>query len=161
MNARVVKRASDLLIGQCFPSTIRGTAKVYVKRMILNDYLKMHFPEWEVLYAYDPQKSANVGDFVLIEELKELKSKRITHRLKEVVFPCGDITDPVTGEKVMGDKYRYFLERERQLIGPAPGASGGFDYATAPPRGQGTDKDKSMKDVYIRYDARIKDDYAY
>ena len=40
MSARAVKRAADPLIGQCFPSTVKGAAKVHVKRMIFNPYLK-------------------------------------------------------------------------------------------------------------------------
>jgi hypothetical protein len=34
-----------------------------------------------------------------------------------------------------------------------------FDHKTAPPRGS-TDKDKTYRDVYVRYDSRIDDDYA-
>lgn len=38
---------------------------------------------------------------VLIKELEEKKTTLITFEVIKVLFPCGDITDPVTGRKVM------------------------------------------------------------
>ena len=33
-------------------------------------------------------------------------TKHITHEVKSIVFPFGDITDPVTGKKVVAGEYR-------------------------------------------------------
>lgn len=47
-----------------------------------------------------------MGDVVLLEQLPEKITTEIQHRIKEVVFPLGDITDPITGKKVVFDQYR-------------------------------------------------------
>jgi hypothetical protein len=44
---------------------------------------------------------------VLIQSLPEKLTRLITHKVLDVVYPCGDITDPITGKNVVVGKYRY------------------------------------------------------
>lgn len=66
-----------------------------------------YFGEFEYYYAYDPGKICKTGDMVLIQQLPEKLTRLITHKVLEVVYPCGDITDPITGKEVVVGKYRY------------------------------------------------------
>ena len=43
---------------------------------------------------------------MLIERLPSKLTKHITHKVNRVVYPFGDITDPITGKKVVVGKYR-------------------------------------------------------
>lgn len=68
------------------------------------------------MYAHDPEKLCKSGDIILIEELPHKLTTLITHKVNKVVYPLGDITDPITGKKVVGLKanfgqvaYRYEL----------------------------------------------------
>lgn len=54
------------------------------------------------MYAHDPDHLCKSGDIVLIEELPEKLTLLITHKVNKVVYPLGDITDPITGKKVVG-----------------------------------------------------------
>lgn len=65
-----------------------------------------YFKNIELIYAQDSKQVSKVGDIVLLEKLPEKITTLIQHTVKEVVYPLGDITDPVTGKKVVGDKYR-------------------------------------------------------
>ena len=51
------------------------------------------------------------------------------------------------------------MEYREELYRKLTDSSQGFDYSSAPPRGS-TDKDKTHRETYQKYDARIKDDYA-
>jgi ribosomal protein S17 len=66
-----------------------------------------HFPKYETVYAHDPEGSYKPGDVVLAQKLPSRMTKHITHEVQEVVFKFGDVTDPVTGKKVVVGKYRY------------------------------------------------------
>lgn len=65
-----------------------------------------YFKNIELIYAQDSKKVSKVGDIVLLEKLPEKITTLIQHKVKEVVYPLGDITDPVTGKKVVGEVYR-------------------------------------------------------
>lgn len=71
-----------------------------------------YFYKLEHIYAHDPEKKCKTGDIVLIEQLPEKLTKIITHRVKEVVYPYGDVTDPITGKKCIVSKYRYDINFE-------------------------------------------------
>ena len=66
-----------------------------------------YFGEFEYYYAHDPEKVCKTGDMVLIQQLPQKLTRLITHKVLEVVYPCGDVTDPITGKKVVVSKYRY------------------------------------------------------
>lgn len=95
------------------------------------------------------------GDVVLIRELPERLTRLITHAVEKVVYPLGDITDPLTGKKVVVGKYREDIEMANQLFGKSSKA---FDYEKAPPRGrlEGT-KDFTHGETYIKYHEDGKD----
>lgn len=86
---------------------------------------------------------------MLIKELPQKITTLITHSIEEIVFPLGDVVDPVTGKKCVVSKYREQIEQDMELYGKSPNA---FDYKKAPPRG----KEEGKKDfthgvTYIKY----------
>lgn len=89
------------------------------------------------------------GDIVLIKALPQKMTKLITHEVEEVVYPFGDVTDPVTGKKVAKERYREDIDRQSELYGKL---KSGFDYNKAPPRGwQEGKKDFTAKPTYTRF----------
>jgi len=53
-----------------------------------------------VYYAHDPEQQCKTGDVVLSQELSEKLTTHITHQVLKVVYPLGDVTDPITNKKV-------------------------------------------------------------
>lgn len=108
-----------------------------------------YFRKDEFYYCYDPNKKYKTGDIVLIQALQKKMTKLITHEVKEVVYPFGDITDPVTGKKVAKERYREDIEKEAELYGKLESS---FDYKKAPPRGwQDGKKDFTSKPTYTKF----------
>jgi small subunit ribosomal protein S17 len=60
----------------------------------------------------DEKAACKVGDIVLIKELSNRPASKVSHLVEEVLYPCGDVTDPVTGQKVVGSQYRYDVVKE-------------------------------------------------
>lgn len=58
----------------------------------------------------------NVGDLVLIRSLPEPVSKQIKHEVHEIVFPVGNIVDPVTGRRCRGPDYLDEVRRKFDKI---------------------------------------------
>ncbi|KAJ2948299.1 hypothetical protein O0L34_g7536 [Tuta absoluta] len=138
-----------LLLGQCVPSLKQNAAKIRVKRLELDENLLMYFRKDEFYYCHDPNQKCKSGDIVLIQALPQKLTKLITHEVKEVVYPFGDITDPVTGKKVAKAMYREDVERQSELYGKLDST---FDYKKAPPRGwQEGKKDFSEKPTYTKF----------
>jgi len=161
-------------MGQCMPCIKQNASKIRIRRMELDKNLNMvietyksshqkihlffffqYFKKDEFYFAHDPQKVCKTGDVVLIRELPERLTRLITHNVEKVVYPLGDITDPLTGKKVVVGKYREDIEMANQLFGKAEKA---FDYEKAPPRGrlEGT-KDFTHGETYIKYHEDGKD----
>lgn len=65
-----------------------------------------YFREFDFVFAHDPNKLCKVGDTVLVKPLVERLTRLITHEVLEVIYPLGDIVDPVTGKKVVMSRYR-------------------------------------------------------
>ncbi|XP_016953363.1 28S ribosomal protein S17, mitochondrial [Drosophila biarmipes] len=150
-----MSRRGLLLMGQCMPCIKQNASKIRIRRMELDKNLNMYFKKDEFYFAHDPQKVCKTGDVVLIRELPERLTRLITHNVEKVVYPLGDITDPLTGKKVVVGKYREDIEMTNQLFGKAEKA---FDYEKAPPRGrlEGT-KDFTHGETYIKYHEDGKD----
>lgn len=53
-----------------------------------------------MFYAHDPEELCKTGDVVLIQELPEKLTTFITHKVLNVIYPLGDITDPISNKKV-------------------------------------------------------------
>jgi len=99
--------------------------------------------------AHDPNNQCRSGDIVLIEELPKKLTRDITHEILKVVYPLGDITDPLTGKKCEGGVYREDKERMEKLWGTV---EGGFKYDQAPERGwQEGRKDWSHKPAQRKF----------
>jgi len=99
--------------------------------------------------AFDPEKICKAGDVVLIEELPKQMTRDITHKVLKVVYPMGDITDPISGKKCMGGQFREDMDKINNLWGKN---ETGFDHDEAPPRGwQEGKKDWSHKQGYRRF----------
>lgn len=68
----------------------------------------------------------------------------------------GDITDPITGKKVIWTKYRDEIEAVNDVYGKLPSA---FDYDSAPQRGWQEDKkDFTHVETYVKYHVFDDDD---
>jgi small subunit ribosomal protein S17 len=120
-----------------------------VSQFFLIQPVLQYFKEDQILWAHDPDKKCKSGDVVLIKEMPQKLTKLITHQIEEIVFPLGDVTDPITGKKCVVGKYRHEIEESAQLRGKSKNA---FDYDKAPPRGtQEGKKDFSHGPIYIKY----------
>ncbi|XP_046999970.1 28S ribosomal protein S17, mitochondrial [Schistocerca americana] len=158
MATGVVNR-SYLLLGQCVPCVKRNASKFKVKRMELDKNLLMYFRKDEYIYAHDPGKKCKTGDIVLIQQLPQKMTTLITHEVKDIIYPLGDITDPITGKKVVADKYRDDISRAAELFGKNDDA---FCYEDAPERGWQEDrKDFTHRRSYIKYHVYDNDNQRY
>ena len=131
--------------------------------MVLLDkfFFQQYFNEHEYIFAHDPNNISKTGDIVLIKELPRKLTTLITHTVEKVVYPLGDITDPLTGKKCVVGKYREQIEETNKMYGKKPTA---FDYEKQPPRGRLENTlDLTNKPTYIRYhdDGNPKDPYSY
>nr|CAG4635145.1 EOG090X0GMQ [Alona affinis] len=137
------------VLARCMPSDVKNAAKFQVKLMEFDTNLNMHFSKHETVYAHDPASKCKPGDVVLIERLPSKLTKNITHVVNSVVYPFGDITDPITGKKVVVGKYRDEIEAKSTLYGKNPE---GFEYDVAPERGWQKDKrDFTYQETYRKY----------
>ncbi|KAJ8960155.1 hypothetical protein NQ318_003875 [Aromia moschata] len=156
-----LQKASNtfMLLGTCVPCLKQGAAKFKVKRLELDENLLMYFPKHEFVYAHDPDSQCKTGDVVLIEQLPQKMTRLITHKVKEVIYPLGDVTDPLTGKKVASARYRDHIDAVSKVYGQRSKA---FDYDKAPPRGWQEDKkDFTHVETYIKYhDSGEDDPYA-
>ncbi|KAB7497981.1 28S ribosomal protein S17, mitochondrial [Armadillidium nasatum] len=141
-----------LLIGQCIAHNAPSATRVQIKMQDFNSFLKLYFGKHVLLYAHDPEQKCKDGDIVLIRKREEPLTKYITHDLVKIVYKYGDITCPITGEKVVGDTYRKTMALTKELYGVAEDGTGGFDYDSAPERGWQEDrKDFSHRVTYKKY----------
>ncbi|KAL1513001.1 hypothetical protein ABEB36_002489 [Hypothenemus hampei] len=140
---------TSMLLGVCVPSLKRGASKFKIKRLELDMNLNMYFPKQEYVYAHDPSNLCKTGDIVLIELLPKKLTQLITHEVKEVLYPMGDMTCPLTNKKMTGIKYRDHIAAVNKVYGERPNA---YNYEKAPPRGWQEDKkDFSHRETYIKY----------
>ncbi|XP_015594477.1 uncharacterized protein LOC107267375 [Cephus cinctus] len=149
MATRKGKQALTLLLGQCVPSMKENAAKIRVKKLDFDAHLNMYFNKHEYLYAHDPEKLCKTGDTVLVQSLPSRLTRIITHKVVNVIYPLGDITDPITGKKSVVSKYRDDIKRVHEIYGKSENA---FDYDKRPPRGSQEGKlDFSHKEGYVKY----------
>jgi len=150
VKAVVAAPKRKLLLGACYPSEIPKTIRVTVRELDFDTWIHMYFSKYVGYYAEDPG-NCRQGDVVLIEELPERKTRDITHKILRVIYPLGDITDPITGKKCFGSIYREDMDKEADLYGRNPRA---FNYNKARPRGwQEGRKDWSHKKPFRKFHA--------
>ncbi|KAF5274630.1 hypothetical protein FQR65_LT04330 [Abscondita terminalis] len=148
-----------LLLGECVPCLKQNASKFKIKRLELDQNLLMYFRKDDFVYALDPEKKCKTGDIVLIEKCPEPITRLITHKVKEVVYPLGDIIDPFTGKKVIAGKFRDHIDAVNEIYGKS---STTFDYDKAPDRGWLEDKkDFTHVETYIKYHEFKDDDQPY
>ncbi|XP_042892809.1 28S ribosomal protein S17, mitochondrial-like [Penaeus japonicus] len=141
-----------MIIGQCIAHETKNAAKVRVKKLQFDERLHMYFAKHTNFYAHDPDKQCKVGDIVLIKALPEKMTRFISHSLVKVVYPYGDVTDPITGKKCVVSSYRENIEKRNEMFGVAEEGAGGFDYTEAPERGwQEGKKDFTHKVGYKKW----------
>uniref|UniRef100_T1IZ82 28S ribosomal protein S17, mitochondrial n=1 Tax=Strigamia maritima TaxID=126957 RepID=T1IZ82_STRMM len=106
-----------LVIGQCVATSLKNAVKVSFRTQELDENLFMYFQKKRVLYAHDENKVCKLGDIVLIKQLAQQWTKEITHEVVKVVFPLGDVIDPLTGKKSIGPIYEEHLDRRIRSLG--------------------------------------------
>ncbi|XP_043280813.1 28S ribosomal protein S17, mitochondrial [Venturia canescens] len=131
--AATAKQAVKYFLAQCVPTTRSQTSRFRIKLLEFDENLRMYFNSYKFVFAYDPQKLCKTGDTVLIQSLPEKMTRLITHKVIEVVYPLGDITDPITGKKAVVGRFREDIKAINELYGESPNA---FDYDKEPPRGK-------------------------
>ncbi|XP_031837471.1 mitochondrial ribosomal protein S17 isoform X1 [Nomia melanderi] len=137
------------LLGICVPTSKQNAAKIRIKTLDFDSHLLMYFSKFTFVYASDPEKRCKTGDTVLIQNLPTKLTRLITHKVLEVIYPLGDITDPITGKKVVAGKYREHIDEDARLFGKLDSA---FDYDKAKERGslEGI-RDFTDKKTYIKF----------
>ncbi|XP_060536569.1 small ribosomal subunit protein uS17m [Cylas formicarius] len=144
-----------MILGQCVPSMKQGVSRFKVRRLELDKNLNMYFPKIEPVFALDPDNMCKSGDIALLEILPDTTSLTITHKVKEILYAFGDVTDPITNKKVVAGKYRDHLAAVSKVYGANKNA---FDYDKAPARGwQEEKKDYTHVETYIKYHEDGKD----
>ncbi|XP_065344317.1 small ribosomal subunit protein uS17m [Cloeon dipterum] len=148
------------LLGRCLPffpgKSIPNATRVQIRQLELDENINMYFPKDTTFFAHDPGQVCKPGDIVLISSLPKKLTPLIEHEVLKVVYPFGDITDPITGKKVMNDMYREDIEYISEMYGKN---KKGFDYENAPERGWQEDKkDFSHKQSYRRFQVYDKED---
>jgi small subunit ribosomal protein S17 len=117
--------------------------------MITSNFVLQYFEKNVAYIAHDAENKCKSGDIVLIEEMSKQLTRDITHDILKVVYPLGDVTDPITGKKCEGGQYREDRERLDRLWGKNENA---FDYEKAPARGwQEGKKDWSHKPAQRKF----------
>ncbi|KZC10843.1 PREDICTED: 28S ribosomal protein S17, mitochondrial [Dufourea novaeangliae] len=157
---KLVKQTLTYLLGVSVPTSKQNAAKIRIRRLEFDNHLKMHFPSYEFVYALDSEKRCKTGDTVLIQNLPEKITRLISHKVIDVIYPLGDIKDPISGKKCVVGKYRDTINEDAELFGKLKNA---FDYDEATPRGstEGV-RDFSNKKTYVKYndDSKNSDPYA-
>ncbi|KOC66966.1 28S ribosomal protein S17, mitochondrial [Habropoda laboriosa] len=154
------KQTLTYLLGVCVPSSKQNAAKIRIRRMDFDDHLLTYFTKYEFVYAADTKKCCKTGDTVLIQNLPDKLTRVITHKVVDVIYPLGDIIDPVTGKKVVVGKYRDTVHEDAKLFGELKSM---YQHDELPKRGSMENKrDFTSKKVYVKHnkDAQDSDPYA-
>ncbi|XP_017883354.1 28S ribosomal protein S17, mitochondrial [Ceratina calcarata] len=145
----VTKKAFTYLLGVCVPSPKQNAAKIRIRSLELDEHISMYFRKYDFVFAADPEKLCKTGDTVLIKTLPEKLTRHITHKIVEVIYPLGDMTDPVTGKKIVAGRYRDHIREDAMRFGELESM---YKYEEAPPRGKTENKrDFTSKETYVKY----------
>lgn len=148
-NRVATKNTLKYMMGICMPSIKSNAVKVRIPNYEFDDYLLMYLKKNDFIYATDPENKAQVGDTVLIRNLEKPLTRLITHKIIDVVYSLGDITDPITGKKVVCSQYRHDMQAIIEQYGKLDSA---FDYSKAPPRGAvANTRDFTYEETYEKY----------
>eukprot|EP00088_Acartia_fossae_P029908 TRINITY_DN30837_c0_g1_i2.p1 TRINITY_DN30837_c0_g1~~TRINITY_DN30837_c0_g1_i2.p1 ORF type:complete len:164 (+),score=30.54 TRINITY_DN30837_c0_g1_i2:50-541(+) len=146
---------NSILVGKIVPSTLTGAHKVQVPYFVFDNRLKAFFNHHQEFIASDPSNESKTGDVVVIQKIENMVQKEITHFISETMYKCGDVKDPISGEYVVGSRTRAQMKEIEELYG----ATGNFDYETAPERGRLAEtQDFTDRPVYRKWHEFEKDD---
>jgi small subunit ribosomal protein S17 len=85
--------------------------RVSVQNMEFDPILNVYFNKEQQLWASDPTLKYGAGDLVLVKKLSEPLSTEVHHYVSEIMFPIGNVVDPITGRRCRGP---YYLEEENR-----------------------------------------------
>ncbi|KAL7056746.1 hypothetical protein AAHC03_021101 [Spirometra sp. Aus1] len=116
-SGKVVKAPFDLAIGMVVPfgqslmASRENIVKVRLHKLCLNKFLLKDI-------------KVDIGDIVLVEKCDPPIAFNTVYKLKRVVYPVGNITDPVTGLKCEGPEYsievmQEWLKNYKKTVEPA------------------------------------------
>ena len=100
--------------------SMKQTIKVAAPSFKFDDFLKTHFRENEEMMVHDPEEKGKQGDWVLIRKLPQPLSLQVKHQLIKVVYPNGEMVDPVTGRKCIGTDFVDDIDYDSKLFGWKP-----------------------------------------
>ncbi|GBM59401.1 hypothetical protein AVEN_187805-1 [Araneus ventricosus] len=114
--ASVVKSA--IFFAKVVTSDISNAIRVSVPKYKMDERLTMYFKEHAFLYAEDPTKKCQEGDYVIVRELPpEAQNKNITHIVEQLVYERGNYIDPLTGKRCAGTEFIEDIKRTSALFG--------------------------------------------
>ncbi|CAD5215298.1 unnamed protein product [Bursaphelenchus okinawaensis] len=94
-------------------------AQVRCRKNVFNNFLKAYFAEPNDLWALDKSVDVKLGDTVLVGpiEQKDRPMATVSHIVKRVVMPYGNIIDPVTKKRIYQKQFVEDQEIRHKLIG--------------------------------------------
>ncbi|KAG5449472.1 37S ribosomal protein S17 mitochondrial [Clonorchis sinensis] len=115
-----VRAPFDLALGQVVPFGQELTAshpeivKVRLHKLCLNRFLLKYYYQTATYWVHRSNFQPTIGDIVLIEKTDPPIAFNTVYKLKKVVFPAGNLQDPVTGLRC--ESSQYSLEDLRELL---------------------------------------------
>lgn len=106
---------SSLIMARISHDRYKDTVKVGVPKHRFNEHFTMYVREQDNVYAYDPDRISEPGDWVLLRRLPEALDENVNHKVEKVVYRYGHIIDPLTGRRTYGIKYDDDLERLEKI----------------------------------------------
>jgi small subunit ribosomal protein S17 len=113
----------SLLMGKCLGPAMRKTVRVLIPRLKFDTFLNMHFRENDELLANDMNEKCKAGDWVLVRQLDEPLSLKVSHRVEKIVYESGNIIEPLTQKQSLGYELAEDADRQSMLFGLKPTTS--------------------------------------
>ncbi|XP_072024668.1 small ribosomal subunit protein uS17m-like [Amphiura filiformis] len=98
-------RVGHFLLAKVMSTSLSKVAKCEVNRLKLDKYVMKYYGRRRTVLARDEERLAKEGDVVLLKEMPEKVSKRVSHKVDRVIYSLGNVTDPITGLKCDKDGY--------------------------------------------------------
>ncbi|VDK88665.1 unnamed protein product [Dibothriocephalus latus] len=117
-SGKVVKAPFDLAIGMVVPfgqslmASRENIVKVRLHKLCLNKFLLKYYYQSKTYWTHTQDMKVDIGDIVLIEKCDPPIAFNTVYKLKRVVYPVGNIIDPVTGLKCEGSEYPIDVMQE-------------------------------------------------
>ncbi|VDO13759.1 unnamed protein product [Rodentolepis nana] len=110
-SGKVVKAPFDLAVAKVVPFGQELTAsrkdiiKVKIHKLCLNKFLLKYFYQTQTYWVHKQDMAVNIGDIVLVEKCDPPIAFNTVYKMKKVIFPVGEIIDPISGMKCEGPYY--------------------------------------------------------